>query len=72
MKDRDFNSEKLNYIANLLKDRTIKMEYQGDLSDCGNEIGIVIGSTYAYLTEDEISDLISGIKHGISLTNGTH
>ena len=25
-----------------------------------------------YLTEDEISDLILGIKHGISLTNGTH
>ena len=70
--DRDFNNEKLNYIANSLKETSVRMEYHGDLSDCGNEIGIVIGSTYKNLTEEEISDLITGIKHGISLTKGTH
>jgi 2-keto-4-pentenoate hydratase/2-oxohepta-3-ene-1,7-dioic acid hydratase in catechol pathway len=48
------------------------MNYTGDLSDCGNEIGIIIGEKYKNMTEDETQDFISGIKHGISLTNGTH
>ena len=38
----------------------------GDLSDLGNEIGIVIGN------EKNINEFISGLKHGISLSNGTH
>jgi len=42
----------------------------GDLSDLGNEIGISIG---ALIRDDEdLKDLVTGIKHGISLTNGTH
>ena len=41
-----------------------------DLSDIGNEIGIVIGK----YTDDEntIEDFISGLRHGVSLSNGTH
>ena len=41
-----------------------------DLSDVGNEIGIVIGK----YTDDNntIEDFISGLRHGVSLSNGTH
>lgn len=45
---------------------------KGDLSDVGNELGIIIGK---YISEEmgfEYEDLIAGIRHGISLTNGTH
>jgi hypothetical protein len=44
----------------------------GDISDIGNEIGITVGIVIENMTEEEINDLISGIRHGISLTNGTH
>lgn len=44
-----------------------------DLSDLGNEIGIIVGK---YLSDDKMGfkkeDFISGIKHGISLIDGTH
>lgn len=44
----------------------------GDLSDLGNEIGIVIGQ----YTSDEIGydkgDFIAGVHHGISISEGTH
>jgi hypothetical protein len=41
-----------------------------DVSDIGNEIGIALGK---YLSsEEELKDFIAGLKHGISLTNGTH
>ena len=41
-----------------------------DLSDVGNEIGIVIGK----YTDDNntIEDFISGLRHGVSLSNRTH
>lgn len=48
------------------------IKYNGDLSDIGNEIGIVLGK---YLSEDkgyELDSFFHGIKHGISLTKGTH
>jgi len=46
------------------------INYVGDLSDLGNEIGIIIAE---YLTvDDTLNDFISGLKHGISLTDGTH
>ena len=41
-----------------------------DLSDVGNEIGIVIGK---YTDDDNtIEDFICGLRHGVSLSNGTH
>lgn len=46
---------------------------EGDLSDIGNEIGIILGK---YIDDNKMGydliSFISGIKHGISLTNGTH
>lgn len=47
-----------------------KIPYEvGDISDLGNEIGYAIGEL---LDEDKIDDFIMGLKHGISLKNGTH
>jgi len=44
-----------------------------DYSDLGNVLGIVIGK---YIVKDTsihtTSDFIAGIKHGISLIDGTH
>ena len=45
---------------------------EGDLSDLGNEIGIIVGK---YICDDlgfDKDDFISGIRHGISLSDGTH
>jgi hypothetical protein len=70
--DREFNKSKLNYIANTLKEAVNRMEYTGDMSDLGNEIGITVGNAYENMTEENINDFISGFRHGVSLTNGTH
>lgn len=44
-----------------------------DLTDLGNEIGVAI---QPYLSDDEmgfdLDDLINGVKHGVSLMDGTH
>lgn len=43
-----------------------------DISDLGNEIGFALGKLIPNMTEDETQLFISGIRHGISLTNGSH
>jgi hypothetical protein len=48
------------------------IKYYGDISDLGNEIGYAVGNVITDMTETEIRDFVWGIKHGISLTNGTH
>jgi hypothetical protein len=70
--DREFNNTKLNYIANTLKEAANRMEYTGDISDLGNEIGVTVGHVYKNMTEENINDFIFGFRHGVSLTNGTH
>ena len=58
---------------NSLITRLGSVEYDnGDLSDLGNEIGIGLGNVLSDLSADEISMFISGFRHGVSLTNGTH
>jgi hypothetical protein len=42
----------------------------GDLSDIGNEIGIIIAKHFD--EDNTVEDFIHGLKHGISLTDGTH
>ena len=69
---RDFNYNHLYSISQELEGRKADMIYQGDISDCGNEIGIAVGKIYPNLTVEEVSDFISGVLHGISLTNGQH
>ena len=69
---RKFDSTKLNYIANSLKETADRMRYKGDMTDLGNEIGFTVGETYNNMTEEDIKEFIMGFKHGVSLTNGTH
>lgn len=63
-------------FQNLLKSVSSKLKIvtynNGDISDLGNEIGIAVGTAIKNMTEDEISQFISGFVHGVSLTNGTH
>ena len=64
-------------LTDLEKSKLLKQEiidvledfhYKGDISDIGNEIGIVIGK----YSEDDTRDFKFGLEHGISLSNGTH
>jgi len=59
-----------------LKEFIIKLEEfdtgkELDLSDLGNEVGLVL---FDFLNENNMTleDFISGLKHGISLRDGTH
>ena len=57
-----------------ISERIANLPYEnGDVSDIGNEIGIVLGK---YMSENsfgwEKEDFISGLNHGISIANGTH
>lgn len=64
----------LNYCVRLLaRELTEKhIWYEGDMADLGNEVGFCLGQVIQNLTEDQITDFIHGLQHGISLTNGTH
>ena len=65
------NMNNFTQILNRIKTQLDNVNYDnGDVSDVGNEIGIVLGDFIT--TESELQDFITGIKHGMSLTNGTH
>ena len=53
--------------------KTSKLPVGCDLSDLGNEIGMAIGK---YVDETklgfEIESFIAGVKHGVSMIDGTH
>lgn len=59
-------------ISLSLSERLFEIKYNGDVSDLGNEIGYTVGNIVKDMTEQETTDFIHGIRHGISLTNGTH
>jgi len=66
--------ENIKHITEELSTVLQNLHYQsGDLSDIGNEIGIVIAK---YFNKNklgfELEDFMTGLKHGISLTDGTH
>jgi hypothetical protein len=69
---RAFSPTVLRNLIELLESRAKEQKYIGDLSDLGNEIGIIVGGLYPNISEEEISSFISGFEHGSSLTNGTH
>jgi hypothetical protein len=59
------------HILKQISESLSKVPYDnGDLSDVGNEVGIVLGNYIT--TEQEFKDFVSGLRHGISLTNGEH
>lgn len=68
--ERDINfKETLHSLSNGLN----KVKYEnGDLADVGNEVGFILGNLLPDMSDDEISIFISGFRHGVSLTNGTH
>ena len=47
------------------------IKYRGDISDLGNEVGYCVGKVLN-MNEQDTNEFITGIRHGISLTNGTH
>jgi hypothetical protein len=68
--EREINfKETTNKISNHL---TNLKDYNGDISDIGNEVGYALGNVLENMTEDEINTFIMGFKHGVSLTNNTH
>jgi hypothetical protein len=59
------------HILKQISESLSKVSYEnGDLSDVGNEVGIAIGNYIT--TEQDFKDFVSGLRHGISLTNGEH
>ena len=61
---------KFNIVKSELREQLNKINYKGDLSDIGNEIGIIIAKHFD--EDNTVEDFIHGLKHGISLTDGTH
>ena len=64
------NDLKISIISDIMK--IIKDSDVYDISDIGNLIGIAVAK---YLNENmgfEKEDFINGIKHGISLVDGSH
>jgi len=59
-------------VEDVIETLRSRVKYEGDISDLGNEIGYAIGKSLPNMNGDEIHILISGLQHGISLTNGTH
>jgi hypothetical protein len=62
--------EEFKKIKEEIKTQLDTANYAGDLSDLGNEIGIVIAKHFD--EDNTVNDFITGLKHGISLTDGTH
>jgi hypothetical protein len=62
--------EKFNIAKHEIIVQLNKVNYRGDMSDLGNEIGIVIGKFID--DENTIEDFIRGLRHGKSLVDGTH
>jgi hypothetical protein len=54
----------------LLVSRSEDIGYYGDMSDFGNEVGIVVGQFFK--SKEDIEDFITGLRHGVSLADGTH
>jgi hypothetical protein len=53
--------------------KLLEVQYSNaDVVDIGNEIGFAVGTSIQNMTQEEITDFITGFKHGVSLTNGTH
>ena len=59
------------HILKQISESLSKLPYDnGDLSDIGNEIGIALGD---YMTTDQdFTDFIHGLRHGVSLTKREH
>lgn len=57
-----------NFIEGLKKEQG-EITYIGDLSDFGNEVGIILGKVYPNMTEQEMNEFIIGLRHGITFSS---
>jgi hypothetical protein len=71
--NKDFE-KKSNYVIESLFDHFEKNNTKiVDMADVGNEIGIAIGKFINNKDNGfDLDSLISGIRHGVSLIDGTH
>ncbi len=69
----ELNVSKFKNICSEIANRLSNLPYNGDISDIGNEIGIIIAKYFddKNFGWDE-EGFIDGLNHGISLTDGTH
>lgn len=49
--EREFNAQILQTMSDLLKKRTNDLKYKGDISDFGNEVGIIVGEIFENMSE---------------------
>lgn len=62
--------EKMRDLTEPIIKQLSSIQYEvGDVSDLGNEIGIAIGTQ---LSGENLQAFILGLRHGISLIDGTH
>ena len=60
-------------IKKVIKDIKSHEYFEGDLSDIGNDIGVIVGKYLKNSDEiGDLDDLIGGIEHGISISTNTH
>jgi|AntAceMinimDraft_18_1070375.scaffolds.fasta_scaffold170923_2 hypothetical protein len=76
MRESQYNEVMGDLIKSLEKDKFISIgtdlgHMGSDMSDLGNLIGNVVGKHIVGLGLEE-DDFLSGIIHGLSLTNGKH
>ena len=64
--------DKFKEVLDKLSDRLSNIPYKGDLSDVGNEIGCIIAKYFDKANYDDLDSFISGLRHGVSLVDGTH
>ena len=69
--ERLFSPQIYKSLVKGLDKKKENMKYIGDISDLGNEIGIIIGELYPNMNETEINELIMGLKHGILVTSSS-
>ena len=62
--------KKFNKIKEEIANTLLSVKYSGDLSDLGNEIGVIIAKYFD--KNNTKSDFLHGLDHGVSLTDGTH
>jgi hypothetical protein len=73
--NEEMNEREINFkeTCDKISEHLSNLNYDnGDISDVGNEIGFSLGSILNDMNDEEIRSFISGFRHGVSLTNGTH
>jgi 2-keto-4-pentenoate hydratase/2-oxohepta-3-ene-1,7-dioic acid hydratase in catechol pathway len=68
---RWMNPDNFNFLklAREISYHLVNLPYDnGDLSDLGNEIGIILGKSLPQISEQDLQDFIAGLHRGIDLS----